>query len=135
MATAALAHMRQDRTRQHVRRAEVDRGDAIPLLDGHLVDADRLVDAGVVDQDVDTAQSRDERVDRLVDRGSVGDVESQRLGRVAVGAELVARLAREVEQHVSGDDMHSGGGKLAADLGAEAARATGHERDAPVELA
>jgi hypothetical protein len=31
--------------------------------------------------------------------------------------------------------MHSGHGKLAADLGAKAARATGDERDATVELA
>ena len=88
----------------------------------------RLVDARVVDEDVDVAAPGDGLVPERVRRRRVAQVGRKRVGRVA---ELVGELGEPpVAAHVVDDDRGALGGEGAGRRGADAAGRAGDEGDA-----
>jgi hypothetical protein len=74
-APAALAHARQHRLHDVEGRGQVDGEDRVPALDREVLDRAGVLDAGVVDHDVDRPERARGRVDQaggLVGAGQVG---------------------------------------------------------------
>ena len=105
-AGAARDHLLGHRADQLDRRFQVDAQDALALFLGVVVDGNRVLHAGVVDQDVDLA----ERIDQLRNAGEVGKV--------------VLDLAFEVQAQDAESRFRQGVGGGAAD----AARGAGDQR-------
>ena len=91
---AGRDHLRRELAGAQERAGQIDRDDAVPLLEAHLLhDAGLLVrldqqpvaeDAGVVDERVETAEPLVRLVDEAGDVGFVGDVRADRDDRIRI---------------------------------------------------
>ena len=90
---------------------------------------DRLDDAGIVDQDVEAAQPLAGIGHRALDRGIVGDIAGQRLGRAAGRDDLARHLLREVAVARQQHDRRVVAGQRPRHPFAQAAARAGHQCD------
>jgi hypothetical protein len=91
-----------------------------------VIDIRGLVDAGIVDQDVDAALPRRRRAPNLGDALGIGEIAGHEMA--LIGAELLLQLRRptpgdDVVQHGPAADT----GHAAHDRGADAAAAAGYQ--------
>ena len=117
------------------RTPEVDPHRRLEVLHPHVLQRADLDDAGVVDQDVETAEALGRRVDRPADLVLVADVAGQ--GEDAQAADRRQLAAGEVELgRVAGEDGDPRplGRQLAGHQEPQAARAAGDHRHPVVEL-
>jgi hypothetical protein len=127
----ALAHARDDAPQDRHRRDDERAVRGLPLLVGEAerVDPHRRA-AGVGHVDVDRAEVARDGVDEAVDRGQVVAVEGMGLDLAGDGACGLSGRAL-----VARGDRHAGAlrRERLGDGAADAARATGHQRDLPVQ--
>ena len=123
-----LAHRRQRRPHRMKRRRQVDRQDRVPFLDRKMLERSDMLDAGIVDQDIEPPVTGDGSRDHLGDRITAGHV-----GRgiadldAEIGSDLIAGfgdLGRDAEtvQHHRGTRFRQRTGNPEPD-------ATGRTRD------
>ena len=131
-AAAARLHAGNDRLAGVESRRQVDRQDGVPLLDREFLDRRDKLDAGVVDQHIDAAESflgaGDHRVDLVrpghVGRG-IGDVDRKFLRQSQPQRLYLGRVAEAVQHHVhalraegAGDAQADAAGGAGDDCGA-----------------
>lgn len=115
----AIGHGRHQASGQPERGGQHHRDDGVPAFGGELTDRGDVLQAGVVDQDVD---GHVEAVERGIDRVGVGQVDDEGV-RADVSGDFSGGLGRPVEHDNSG----TGGGKATGTGLTDAARRTGHE--------
>ena len=101
------AHRRQREPRGMEHRAEVQRDDGVPALDREVLDGRDVLDAGVVDQDVDAAVRVRASLHQLLDVGDLAQVAAleDALDAVLVGDRLdqpvdLAGVAEAVDDEI-----------------------------------
>src|SRR5690606_14405199 len=101
--------------------------DAVPVADGELVDRDRDIDGGIVDEDVDTAESRHRRFDGAIHGTFIGNVrdDGYRLPGLPPDGRGDGFRARRVT--VQCRDAHAVHRQPPGDGGAESAARTGDQ--------
>ena len=115
-AATARDHPPRRRPRTQERAGRVDRHHLLPFgqrqIDGGAADCD----AGVVDENVDAAPSRERRLAHRLDGGFADDVGRLREGGAAARDDLAGRLASRRLVEVGDDDMgaHVGEGERVA---------------------
>ena len=115
---------------------DVDVEDLVELLFGDGLDGGELVDAGVVDENVETAEVLDGRVDDALGFGGLGDVAADGDGLATGGGDggddgFGAGLAGGVVD----DDGCAFGGERLGDGGADTLGCAGDDCDFACELA
>jgi hypothetical protein len=123
-APALLLH-RRNRQADGVKGAgEIDRQDRIPLLDRELLDRGNMLDAGIVDEDVDAAELAAREVDHGGDVAALADVgAAEGDADVVRPRHLRPRLLdrRRVAEAVD-DDIGASAGERLGDAEPDAAR-------------
>ena len=114
----------------HIKGAlEVDADDRVKILFVHVEHQLVAGDTGVVDQYVDAAEVRDDRLDRLFGGFKVGDVAKIRSRFDAVGSQLRDRVvALGFVADIQDRNISAVFGKLFGDSQPDAARAAGDDR-------
>src|SRR5215475_1128254 len=87
-ATAPLPHRRNGDLGPQKNAFGVDVHDAIPLLDGRILDPTAPADPGVIDQDIELAKPIDSGLDCLLPILLVGDIEAHKQRYPASGIDL-----------------------------------------------
>ncbi len=126
--------MRQRRVARVEHAGEIRVDHVGPLLERHRRDVCEHTDAGVVDHEIEAAESRDRRVDRASDVLVPSDIRLHRLDRAGTGRFDRRPRRRQMRGAAAGDGhLHAVGDERARDRKADAARSAGDERHFPAE--
>ena len=112
---------------------EVDREHALEIRVGPFGDRHAVLDAGIVDQDVEPAVAWRDVAPSPPAWRAVGDVEGHRLGGMAGGGEPRRGLGQRRGVAGVDDDVGAVRGQGLGHGEAQPARGAGHQRDAAVE--
>ena len=130
-AVALGDHLPQHGPGAAERAGQRDVEDPLPLVVGHVQDGGGAAEAGVVDEDVDAAESLDGGLGERADLGFVGDVAGLRgdpAGAVA-GGELIAGRGQPALVLVAEHDLGALGQAAPGDRGADAGAGRGGDHD------
>jgi hypothetical protein len=120
----------------HERAAQVDRDEAVPFVVGDLVRrVDRLLDAGVVERDVQAPEPLNCRAQRRANVVGARDVAGHREHLAARRLDQPCGLAVAVRRDIRHDDACAFAGEGKRGGAADAARRPGDERHLAVEPA
>ena len=99
-------HRRQRQPCGVKRRRQIDRQDRVPFLDRKLFERRNVLDAGIVDQNIEPPVTGDDRRDHLGDRVTAGhvsrgitDIDAEIGGQLVFGPVDLGRNAKAVQHH------------------------------------
>jgi hypothetical protein len=127
-AAAVLAHQGRGRLGAQERPGEIDRKHPLPVRIGGFQQRREDRDAGIVDQRIQPAEARAQRLHRLMHRLSVGDIAMQRQRTVRV-FKACNRIAQQCVLDIEQGHVPALGEKPFCHRKPDTARSAGHQRD------